>query len=152
MNIALTHLHAAATVRVRGRHGVVRALVLAFTVACASGAVLAGPERDRDGQQNSPQQSQPDKREQPRGERQAPQQGQARSGERADQHPFDGRMADQQRADEQRRVAQQQQQQQQQQDQSASRHGGRMTPDERRELRRQINDAGIDLYPNTPRR
>jgi hypothetical protein len=150
MNIAPPHLHAASAVRVRGRHGLVRALVLAFTMACASGAVLAGPERDRDGPQNSPQQqSQSDKREQPRGERQAPPQGQARSGERADQHPFDGRMADQQRADEQRRMAQQQQQQQ---DQGASRHGGRMTPDERRELRRQINDAGIDLYPNTPRR
>lgn len=29
---------------------------------------------------------------------------------------------------------------------------GRLTADERRDLRRQINEAGVDLYPNTPRR
>jgi len=58
--------------------------------------------------------------------------------------------------EEQRRMQQQyqqQQQQQQQQDQrEARRNGGsgRMTPDERREMRRQINEAGMDLYP--PRR
>jgi hypothetical protein len=32
------------------------------------------------------------------------------------------------------------------------RRGGRMTPDERRDLRRQINEAGMDLYPNARRR
>lgn len=32
------------------------------------------------------------------------------------------------------------------------RRGGRMTPDERRDLRRQINEAGADLYPNARRR
>ena len=45
-------------------------------------------------------------------------------------------------------------------DQRASRNGdssrrssaGRLTPDERRDLRRQINEAGMDIYPNTPRR
>jgi Spy/CpxP family protein refolding chaperone len=48
--------------------------------------------------------------------------------------------------EEQRRM-----QQQYQQDQRESRRGsGRMTADERRDLRRQINEAGIDLYP--PRR
>jgi hypothetical protein len=37
--------------------------------------------------------------------------------------------------------------QQQQQDQGGDRgRGGRMTPDERRDLRRQINEAGADLY------
>jgi hypothetical protein len=42
----------------------------------------------------------------------------------------------------------------QQQDRSvdAQRRSGRLTPDERRDLRRQINEAGVDLYPNTPRR
>jgi hypothetical protein len=34
----------------------------------------------------------------------------------------------------------------------AVRRGGRMTPDERRDLRRQINEAGMDLYPNSRRR
>jgi hypothetical protein len=36
---------------------------------------------------------------------------------------------------------------QQQQDQGDARRGSRMTPDERRDLRRQINEAGMDLYP-----
>jgi len=31
------------------------------------------------------------------------------------------------------------------------RPGGRMTPDERRDLRRQINEAGQDIYANPPR-
>lgn len=42
--------------------------------------------------------------------------------------------------------------QQQERNAEAQRRSGRMTPDERRDLRRQINEAGIDLYPNTPRR
>jgi hypothetical protein len=33
-----------------------------------------------------------------------------------------------------------------------SRRTGRMTPDERSDLRRQINEAGRDLYPNARRR
>jgi len=33
-----------------------------------------------------------------------------------------------------------------------SRRTGRMTPDERRDLRRQINEAGQDIYSNPPRR
>ncbi|MDQ2820913.1 MAG: hypothetical protein M3Y65_11060 [Pseudomonadota bacterium] len=44
------------------------------------------------------------------------------------------------------------QQQQQDRNADAQRHSGRLTPDERRDLRRQINEAGVDLYPNTPRR
>jgi hypothetical protein len=42
--------------------------------------------------------------------------------------------------------------QQQERNAEVQRRSGRMTPDERRDLRRQINEAGIDLYPNTPRR
>ncbi|APA71215.1 hypothetical protein YQ44_07505 [Janthinobacterium sp. 1_2014MBL_MicDiv] len=34
----------------------------------------------------------------------------------------------------------------------ASRRTGRMTPDERRDLRRQINEVGQDIYSNPPRR
>jgi hypothetical protein len=52
--------------------------------------------------------------------------------------------------EEQRRLQQQQQQQYQQEQRDARRGSGRMTPDERRDLRRQINEAGMDLYP--PRR
>jgi uncharacterized protein HemX len=57
------------------------------------------------------------------------------------------------RAYEEQRRLQQQQYQEQRQDGRDSRRGGasgRMTPDERRDLRRQINEAGMDLYP--PRR
>jgi hypothetical protein len=32
-----------------------------------------------------------------------------------------------------------------------ARRSGRMTPDERRDLRRQINEAGMDLYARPPR-
>jgi hypothetical protein len=52
--------------------------------------------------------------------------------------------------EEQRRLQQQQQQQQEQRDARRNSNSGRMTPDERRDLRRQINEAGMDLYP--PRR
>lgn len=39
-----------------------------------------------------------------------------------------------------------------QQEREVRRRDGRMTPDERRDLRRQINEAGVDLYPNARRR
>lgn len=48
------------------------------------------------------------------------------------------------RAEEQRRVMQS--------PEGGYRPGGRMTPDERRDLRRQINEAGQDIYANPPRR
>lgn len=48
------------------------------------------------------------------------------------------------RADEQRRAMQERA--------DASRRNGRLTPDERRDLRRQINEAGNDLYANPKRR
>lgn len=56
------------------------------------------------------------------------------------------------RAEEQRRQLQAQQEQNERNNAEANRRSGRMTPDERRDLRRQINEAGADLYPRTPRR
>jgi hypothetical protein len=53
---------------------------------------------------------------------------------------------DQRAADEQRRAYQMQQ------EAPRERRGGRLTPDERRDLRRQINEAGMDIYPNAQRR
>jgi hypothetical protein len=47
--------------------------------------------------------------------------------------------------EEQRRA--QQMEQREQREQQHERRSGRMTPDERRDLRRQINEAGMDLYP-----
>ena len=67
-----------------------------------------------------------------------------RNNARQDILRFDPRAADDARR--------QQQQQQQERNADAQRHSGRLTPDERRDLRRQINEAGVDLYPNTPRR
>ena len=58
------------------------------------------------------------------------------------------RMAEQQR--EERRQAVQQMQQEGARD--GGRRGGRLTPDERRELRRQVNEAGMDIYPGRGRR
>ncbi|THC46188.1 hypothetical protein [Massilia sp. Mn16-1_5] len=60
-------------------------------------------------------------------------------------------MREQQRAyEEQRRQAAQMQQSDPNRD--GGRRGGRLTPDERRDLRRQINEAGMDIYPNAQRR
>jgi uncharacterized protein HemX len=65
------------------------------------------------------------------------------------QQDRDQREAEQRAYEEQQRRAQQQQYQQDQRE-AARRASGRLTPDERRDLRRQINEAGMDLYP--PRR
>ncbi|MGX4642401.1 hypothetical protein [Massilia sp. SYSU DXS3249] len=58
------------------------------------------------------------------------------------------RMVEQQR--EERRQAVQMMQHEGARD--SGRRGGRLTPDERRELRRQVNEAGMDIYPNRERR
>jgi hypothetical protein len=60
------------------------------------------------------------------------------------------RMFDQQREREERRQAVQQMQQEGARD--SGRRGSRLTPDERRELRRQVNEAGMDIYPSPQRR
>lgn len=67
------------------------------------------------------------------------------------EQPREQRMVEQQRAmeEQQRRQAVQMQQEQGVRE---GRRGGRLTPDERRDLRRQINEAGIDIYPNAQRR
>lgn len=64
--------------------------------------------------------------------------------------PREQRMLDQQRMAEERRQAVQMMQHEGARD--GGRRGGRLTPDERRELRRQVNEAGMDLYPNRERR
>lgn len=59
---------------------------------------------------------------------------------------FDARSFEQ-RADEQRRNMQQERSQ----NADSFRRSGRLTPDERRDLRRQINEAGMDIYPSRRR-
>jgi hypothetical protein len=61
--------------------------------------------------------------------------------------PQDRDQRDDMRAYEDQRRAQQQEQREQREQQHDSRRPSRMTPDERRDLRRQINEAGMDLYP-----
>jgi len=153
MNIAPTPIHAPASVQsvrpvcLRGRQAFVRALVLGCAVACASVTAFAGQdrERERDGRNFQQQAQQPQQLQQaqpnrdvapPRAERAAP--------PPPPPQRVDPRQGDAHVYDEQRRQAQQQDQ--------SSRRGGRLTPDERAELRRQINEAGVELYPNTPRR
>jgi hypothetical protein len=59
---------------------------------------------------------------------------------------------DQQRAYEEQRRQPPQAQAQGEGNREGGRRGGRLTPDERRDLRRQINEAGMDIYPNAQRR
>jgi len=109
-----------------------RAVLACALVLGASGAAFAqqyGEHRDDASQQS------------PRGEH----------GARFQLPPQDRDARNEARAYEEQRRMQMQYQQEQRQDQRESRRGsGRLTPDERRDLRRQINEAGIDLYP--PRR
>ena len=61
-------------------------------------------------------------------------------------------MREQQRMADQMREEQRRQMQQGDPNRDGGRRGGRLTPDERRDLRRQINEAGMDIYPNAQRR
>lgn len=118
--------------RVAGMSGARRAMavgVLAWSVLGAIGAVQAqdrGGWRRDDGQQ---QQQQPQRRDEHAD----------RGGQRDDAPRYEPRADDSHR-------------QQQDRNAEAQRRSGRLTADERRDLRRQINEAGVDLYPNTPRR
>ena len=143
MNIAPTPIHAPASVHFRGRQAFVCALVLGCAMACASVTAFAGQDRERDRDRDGRNAQQPQPQAQPNRDVAPPR------AERAPLPPpppprVDPRQGDAHAYDEQRR-------QTPQQDQS-SRRGGRLTPDERAELRRQINEAGVELYPNTPRR
>lgn len=139
MNIALTNIYAAASANSCGRFSFVRKAAAGCLLGCAVASAIAGPgEREREAPRN---QQQPAPRESARAE--------AAQGLPA-QRQFDPRSFEA-RAEEQRRMLQLQQEQNTQHA-DAARRNGRLTPDERRDLRRQINEAGQDLYPHTPRR
>ncbi|WP_229257447.1 hypothetical protein [Duganella callida] len=111
-------------------------------LACALLAVgvMGGAVARADGgdgpQRRDPPQHQQGGRGEPR------QQGQGQ----ADPRQFDTRNYEA-RAEEQRRAMQEAAR-----NAEMNRRAGRMTPDERRDLRRQINEVGQDLYANPPRR
>ena len=121
MNSAFTHHHAA---KKAGR--LARRAVLACALVLGAGGAFAqqnGDRRDDRGDRGDMQQSQFSRFRLP---------------------PQGRDQRDDMRAYEEQRRAQQQEQRDQQHD---ARRGSRMTPDERRDLRRQINEAGMDLYP-----
>jgi hypothetical protein len=120
----------------RSRAGAYRVRALAGALALALGGVLAMPaavagpndgpgRRDDRGQQN---QQRRDFRD-------------SRWGDAADPRSFEAR------AEEQRRIMQENAN-----NAEMTRRMSRMTPDERRDLRRQINEASQEVYSVTPRR
>lgn len=106
------------------RHGVV-----ACVLACSAAGAIAGGQ-DRTPRRDDLQQQ----RYEPRAQDQ-----------RFDQRAYDDARRQEQAMREQQRAEQSMREQD-------SRRGARMTPDERRELKRQINEANVDLYPNARRR
>jgi hypothetical protein len=125
MRVALTTIHASA---------------LALILGCSC-AQAAPPEREREPQQRAaPPAAAPAQREQ-RAERSNPPAAPAAR----DSRQFEPRPSD-------ARVEELRRQESTHQNSDAFRRNGRLTADERRDLRRQINEAGQDIYPNTPRR
>ena len=125
MNSAFTHHHAA---KKAGR--LARFAVLACALVLGAGGAFAQQHGDRRDDRGD------------RGDLQSQSQSQPQFS-RFRLPPQDRDQRDDMRAYEEQRRAQQQEQREQQHE----RRGSRMTPDERRDLRRQINEAGMDLYP-----
>ena len=140
MNNLHNNFDAATSAQCSGGFSFVRRLVLGVAMACAvASAAHAGPgDRDRDDQRA--QQGQRPEHQMP-----SPQERQERQ-RQFDSRQFDSRSFEA-RAEEQRRNLQMQQDQ----GRGSETRRGRLTADERRDLRRQINEAGIDLYPNAQR-
>ncbi len=113
----------------RGFASIVRNGVVACVLACTAAGAMA-QERERGARREDIQQQQ--QRERFDAQAQDP---------RFDRRAYELR--------EENRRAQMQEEASRNRDE---RRGGRMTPDERRDLRRQINEAGADLYPNARRR
>jgi hypothetical protein len=147
MNIAPTDISAAARSARTGESRVAAGLRLLLASAVLAGAAVSLPaaamgerdQRDRGDQQDAPR-GQRERPQAPVREQPAPQVQQ-----RGDRGQFDARAYDM-------RIEEARRQQAQQQQDTGARRGGRLSPDERRELRRQINEAGAEIYPNMPRR
>jgi hypothetical protein len=130
MRVALTTIHASV-------------LAMALGCSCAQAAPPEQREPQRESQRSAPPAAAPAAREQ-RAER-ANQPAPAPAA-RNDSRQFEPRQSDA-RVDELRR-----QESSAPQNSDAFRRNGRLTADERKDLRRQINEAGQDIYRNTPRR
>jgi hypothetical protein len=122
MNSAFTHHHAETKAGRLARH--VRLAALACALALGAGSALAQEHGDRRDERSTQQSSR---------FRLPPQDRDQRDDMRGYGEP--------------RQEPRRAQQQDQRDQQHESRRPSRMTPDERRDLRRQINEAGMDLYP-----
>ncbi|WP_251373848.1 hypothetical protein [Janthinobacterium sp. JC611] len=105
----------------------------AFAVCCVFAASLASAQNQPPPRRDEQQQMQAQRYEQV----QRSNSNDTRLREQRDARSFDTRAEEQRRANE---------------GADASRRTGRMTADERRDLRRQINEVGQDIYSNPPRR
>lgn len=133
MNNALQKIYAAARANFCVTSFVRTVAVCVFGCAAASSAMADSEQARRDETQRSQA-----------AQRQAQQQAQ----QQREQRQYEQRALEA-RAEELRRL---QQQEQHAQHADAFRRNGRLTPDERRDLRRQINEVGADIYSATPRR
>jgi hypothetical protein len=119
---------------------------LAACALCACAGAVAGEAKEREPAPRAapsvPQQQRAEPQQQ-RSERPAPPVAPAQA--RFDQRALEARV-------DLRKQQQSLQQEQGNRNADAFRRNGRLTADERRDLRRQINEAGQDIYPNTPRR
>ena len=145
MNITHTKMSTAAPGEHFCGYSLVRRVAAGFLLASAVMATAVAGPRDRDERDNRVAQAQAQAQAQM--QRDGGRYEQRAQPRQDDRRQFDARSFES-RADEQRRSLQMQEQG----NQDAFRRSGRLTPDERRDLRRQINEAGMDLYPNRPRR
>ena len=141
MIIASQKKHAAASARVRFS---VRVLLACYLLGGAFSCAMAGPQEQyaQAGRRDeAPREQQRDNRNEQR--------GQQRGGE---SRYVEQRQADPGRADPRQTDPRRAQPAADQGHPEGARRNSRMTPDERRDLRRQINEAGQDIYATPPRR
>ena len=131
MNIFTKKIHAAPSAATAARTTVLSA----FAVCSVFAASLASAQNQPPPRRDDQQQMQAQRYEQV--QRSNSNSNDTRLREQRDARSFDTRAEEQRRANE---------------GAEASRRTGRMTPDERRDLRRQINEVGQDIYSNPPRR
>ncbi len=146
MFIDLKKIHAAASASF-----CVRYTMAAIVVCCgvlAAPAHSAGQDRrdDNRGQPGQQAMRQQDLRQEMRQDMRQDQRQDMRQDQRQDQRQLDPRSYES-RAEEQRRAMQENNR-----NAEMNRRVGRMTADERRDLRRQINEAGAEVYALPPRR
>lgn len=131
MNIFTKKIHAAPSAAIAARAS---SLVLSTAAVCSLFAAgLAQAQNQPPPRRDEQQQMQAQRYEQV----QRNNSNDTRLREQRDARSFDTRAEEQRRAND---------------GGDSSRRTGRMTPDERRDLRRQINEVGQDIYSNPPRR